>query len=357
MGFYELAEKALALERQGRKLIRLNVGDTNLPVPEAAAAAAIRRIQAGRSGYGPAAGMEELRQAIAGREGCEPGQVVVGPGSKQIIFGLLSVICRSPGCAIAFPSPYWPAYGLIARHLGLRTREIMTRMEDGWGLDPAPAAARDPAEKAMIMCNPLNPTSTVYAKDSIEEAISQAGRYLILDEAYKGLSFKGIPTYEGDNVIRVRSFSKEFNMEEWRLGYAVAPKGIADKLVAFNQMSATCVPSFTQMAGLACINNEKEILPRNRSAWLARSQAAQKALVKEGFSFAKPDAGIYAFATHDGIDDSDAFASSLIEKGVVVAPGSDFGGHKRFVRICLNQDAAAMRAAIATMGALARKGG
>lgn len=346
-GFYELAEKALALEKAGKKITRLNVGDTNLPTPEPAIEAGLTRMRQMKSGYGSSAGIPELRERIAAREGCDVKNVVIGPGSKHLLFGLMSVLCRK-GETVAFPSPYWPAYMLACNQLELRPAPMPSKMDGGWQFKPADAGKA----RMLIICNPLNPTSTIYDENAVQAAITNGrenGTHVVLDEAYKGLAFRQIPRYEG--AIRVRSFSKEFNMEGWRLGYAIAPEDVAKKLIAFNQMTATCVAPFVQAAGLACLDCEKEILVKNRKEWVSRSEAAQKALSAAGFSFAKPEAGIYVFARHEEILDSGEFAMRLLEKeGIAVAPGTEFGGFASHVRVCVNRPEYVLGDAIMRMG-------
>lgn len=350
--FYELAEKALALEKSGRKVTRLNVGDTNLPTPERAIEAGLTRMRQMKSGYGSSAGIPELRERIAAREGCDARNVVIGPGSKHLLYGLMSVLCKK-GESVAFPSPYWPAYMLACRALGLEASPMPSSMDNGWQFNPADAGKA----RMLIICNPLNPTSTIYEEKSVRAAISEgreSGMHVVLDEAYKGLAFRQVPRYDG--AIRVRSFSKEFNMEGWRLGYAVAPEDVAKKLIAFNQITATCVAPFVQAAGIACIEDEKEILAKNRKEWVSRSDAAQKALAAAGFTFAKPESGIYVFARHGGIADSGEFAMRLLEKeGIAVAPGTEFGGYKEYVRICVNRPEYVLGDAISRMGRLLNK--
>ncbi len=343
--FYELAEKAQALERSGRKIVRLNVGDTNIPVPKCATEAAVKCLNKGIMGYLPSAGMMELRQAIALRENCEVENVVVGPGSKHLIYALLSVLAKK-GNKVVFPSPYWPAYPLACKQLGLKAREIPTTLPENWQL-----GKNFEEGDLTIICNPLNPTSTIYGRKSVEAIINDAnakGGHIIIDEAYRGLAFSEIPPYEG--AIRVRSFSKEFCMENWRLGYMVAPEKIIRKVVQFNHITTTCVPPFVQQAGIACIENEREILAENIRIWKKRLSCAQKALQINGFRFATPQAGIYVFATHDGIADSGKYAMSLLEKGVAVSPGESFGNYPKFVRICSNREASELEMAIDKMG-------
>lgn len=352
MGFYELAERALALERSGRKLVRLNVGDTNMPAPKCAVDAAAAALRKGKPGYGPAAGLPELRERIAAREGCEPEEVAIGPGSKHMIFALMSVLCGRDG-AVTFPSPHWPAYGLAAKQLGLRATAARTLLGDSWRL-PDPLPQPGPGGM-MVICNPLNPASTVYEPDAVRGAIEETerkGGWLLLDEAYRGLAFSPLPEYRGSRLVRVRSFSKEFSMESWRLGYAIAPEEVVEKLTAFNQITITCVPEFVQRAGIACLENGG-VVNEHREVWRSRSLAAQKALRACGFHFAQPQAGIYVFATHERMKDADGFAMKLLEKeGVAVAPGSGFGGYGQFVRICVNQPAPVLEDAIGKMGKL-----
>lgn len=346
--FYELAEKAMALEKSGKKIVRLNIGDANLPAFDVAKEAACEIIRNSPTGYGSSAGIIELRQEIAKREGCEVENVVVGPGSKHLLFALMSTLCKQ-GETVAFPAPYWPAYELACRQLGLKVAAANTSLGKNWQFDSLPSA------KLSIICNPLNPTSTIYDAKKVKEAIENAnaaGDFVILDEAYRGIAFESIPKFEG--ALRVRSFSKEFNMENWRLGYLVAPSEIVQKVVKFNQITETCVPPFVQAAGIACLQNEKELLDKNKGIWRKRADVASKALREAGFKFAKPQSPMYAFATHDGIADAGEYAMGLLEeKRVAVAPGNDFGGFSKFVRITLNQSEETLREAIGKMGSVA----
>ncbi|MFH1784909.1 MAG: pyridoxal phosphate-dependent aminotransferase [Candidatus Micrarchaeota archaeon] len=339
VGFYELAEKALAMEKAGKKIIRLNIGDTNLPTPECATNAAIESMKKAKAQYVSSAGTNEFRDKIAEREKCKRENVVVGPGSKALLFALLSVLGKKQ---VITPKPYWPAYRLICKQLGLEFKTIETSMKNMWSF-LIPKLTKD---DVLIICNPLNPTSTEYDNTLIQETINKAnkvGAIVIIDEAYKGLAFKEIPIYE--NAIRLRSFSKEFNMEGWRIGYAIAPKEVVEKITRFNQITITCVPPFAQKAGIACLENENEILERNKQIWETRSQTTQTLLQRAGFEFVKPDGGIYIFATHPNIKNSDKFLEMALENGVVVAPGSEFG-IDNFIRICLNQPEETMTNAI-----------
>ncbi len=331
--FYELAERAIRLKDEGRKIIRLDIGQTNRPVAPEALEKAEAVMKKGRSDYGPAAGLEELRAAIAEREGCETGNVAVGPGSKHLLFAVLSLLAKR-GDAVLVPSPHWPAYHLMGRHLGLKMDVESTSFGRGWQMD----GHGFDGQKALILCNPNNPTSTVQAPDVIEELAkkaARAGAAVIIDEAYRGLAFKKIESAEG--AIRVRSFSKEFNMEGWRLGYAVGPKEVIARMTRFNQFTITCVPDFVQAAGLACLAHEERILEENLKAWKRRAALAGRILKKGGFEFVEPRSGIYIFARHPKVPDSAKLAGALLDEGIAVAAGHDFG-RPEFIRICPNLD-------------------
>jgi aspartate aminotransferase len=346
VSFYGIVERAFALERAGKPVVPLHIGDTNLPSPEVAVKAATSHLTSRRSLYGPAAGLMPLRERIARREGCAVENVVVGPGSKHLLFALLSVLGR-PGTRIGIPTPGWPAYVLMARQLRMDPVILPTSLEGGWRFEAASAKGCG----LFLLCNPLNPTSTLYPRELIEAALRElraSGGQLILDEAYKGLAFEEVPRYDG--AIRVRSFSKEFSLEGWRLGYAVAPVEIAAELARFNQITTTCVADFIQEAGAACLEHEREILEPVRALWRERSQAGQRALAAAGFDFAAPQGGMYVFATHPALSDSDAFADQLLDRGVGVAPGSGFGDYPRFLRVCVNQPAAELERAVARIG-------
>lgn len=348
---YEVAEEVFRLKNNGKKIISLNLGETNMPVPECGIEAAITHLKTSDAGYSFAAGLKELRQKIAERENCGIENVIVGTGSKEIIFGLMSMLLKK-GDNIIIPEPTWPTYGLNAEHLGLEVKIIETSLDKKWSFD----GLEFKDEKMLILCNPLNPTSTVYNENLLKKTIDDAndsGLTVILDEAYKALAFEKIPNYE--NAIRVRSFSKEFNMEGYRLGYAIAPKEIVNKMIDFNHMCIACVPEFVQKAGLACLENESEILKKHWDIWHTRMLFASKIMKKNGFEFSEPESGIYLFAKHRNIEDSRHFYRELLNEGVAIAPGLAFGNFKQFIRISINQKEEILEKAFAKMAAIVEK--
>ena len=236
---------------------------------------------------------------------------------------------------------------MAAESQRLRFLPLPTRFEDGWSFD----AARVPDARLFILCNPNNPTGAVYGDGLVREIVRRGkgrGVQVIIDEAYKGLAFERMS--RADEAIRVRSFSKEFSLEQWRLGYAVAPAAVAERLVSFVAQTASCVPGFIQEAGIACLEADDAIRAGREAVWRSRSQALQKELTGSGFSFAPPASGMYVFATRKDIVDSEEFCLDRLERtGVALAPGSSFGGYDRFIRISANQPEDVLEKAVAAI--------
>ena len=342
--FYKLYEKVIKLEQSGKSIIKLHVGATMLPVPEVALNV-LRKIPSGKSPYVSAGGLMQLRTVAAQREGCLPENIVVAPGSKLLIYALLHLL-KKAGKHFVLPQPAWPAYGLVAEEMGLNVRFCETRLEDGWQFKNLPL---DNACVALL-CNPLNPTSTCYSPESIKKLAAEsrkAGVALVIDEAYRDLAFEPIENHE---AIRVRSFSKEFNMEGMRLGYAVVPVELAKELMRFMQLSVTCTSTIIQEAGSACLKERQSILEKNCDIWRKRLSILSAALRQSSFEFCEPEAGMYIFAKHPKIMNSETFVETLFERGVAVAPGTAFGPYPQYIRIAASEEPEILLKAVDILG-------
>ena len=158
---YEINEKALRLESEGKKIIRLNLGDPDLATPNEIIEAAYAAMKAGKTKYSSSYGEIKLRQKLAELHGVKAENVVITPGSKWGIFATMYLMMRDGGNVI-IPTPYWTAYDLIAKSLGAKTKLLRTEMENGWKVDLAELEALiDKETKMIILNNPNNPTSKV----------------------------------------------------------------------------------------------------------------------------------------------------------------------------------------------------
>jgi len=254
---YEINEKALKLESEGKKIIRLNIGDPDMATPPEIVEAAYASMKAGKTKYSSSYGELSLRKKIAELRGVKPENVVITPGSKWSIFVTLFLMLKNGGNVI-IPTPYWTAYDLIAKNIGAKTKLLRTEMEDGWKVDLNKLENLiDKDTKMIILNNPNNPTSkSMDAKtlDGIVKLANEKKITLLSDEVYGAIAFnetKSILDYGSDSDhILSNGFSKTFTMTGWRIGYIIANKVFVDKVTKINQITFNNVPVFIQDAAL-----------------------------------------------------------------------------------------------------------
>lgn len=338
---YEINEKAIRLENQGKKIIRLNLGDPDLATPNEVVEAAYAAMKAGKTKYSSAYGEERLRQKLAKIHGVKAENVVITPGSKWGIFATMYLMMKGGGNVI-IPTPYWTAYDLIAKNIGAQTKLLRTEMEDGWKVDLDKLEAMiDQHTRMIILNNPNNPTSKVMdaqTLDGIVEIANRKGVTILSDEVYGPISFvktKSILEYNGNNRhILSNGFSKMFTMTGWRIGYIIANKELIDRITRLNQITINNVPVFIQEAALKGLEMQKQLTKTIEKEYAERAKMACKTLANAGFLFTEPEAPFYVFPKRQGLD-SEKFTMDLLDKGVAVAPGTSFGDYREHFRISL----------------------
>jgi aspartate aminotransferase len=338
---YEINEKALKLESEGKKIIRLNLGDPDLETPPEIIEAAYQSMKAGKTKYSSAYGENSLRKKIAELHGVKLENVVITPGSKWGVFATMYLLLKGQGNVI-IPTPYWTAYELIAKSLGAKAKLLKTELENDWKVDPEKLEALiDKDTKMIILNNPNNPTSKVMdAKtlDGIVEIANKKGITILSDEVYSTIAFtktKSILEYDGGcKHILSNGFSKTFTMTGWRIGYIIADKLLVDNITKLNQITINNVPVFIQEAALKGLELRKQLATDIKKEYQERADMACKILSTDGLSFTKPEAPFYVFPKHSGLD-SEKFTLDLLDKGVAVAPGTAFGDYREHFRISL----------------------
>jgi aspartate aminotransferase len=338
---YEINEKALRLESEGKKVIRLNLGDPDLATPNEIIEAAYAAMKEGKTKYSSAYGENPLREKLAQLHGVKAENVVITPGSKWGIFATMYLVMKAGGNVI-IPTPYWTAYELIAQSLGAQTKLLRTEMESGWKVDLDKLESLiDENTRMIILNNPNNPTSKVMdaqTLDGIVDIANKKGVTILSDEVYGTISFvktKSILAYDGDHThILSNGFSKTFTMTGWRLGYIIANKQLIDNITKLNQITINNVPVFIQAAGLKALEMQKQLATRIKDEYQERAKMASKTLSKAGLSFTEPEAPFYVFPKRQGLN-SEKFTLDLLDKGVAVAPGTAFGDYREHFRISL----------------------
>jgi aspartate aminotransferase len=338
---YEINEKALKLESQGKKIIRLNLGDPDLATPNEIIEAAYAAMKAGKTKYASSYGELNLRQKIAEMHGVKVENVVITPGSKWGIFATMFLMMKGGGNVI-IPTPYWTAYDLTAKSLGAKTKLLRTELEEDWKVDLDKLEKMiDKETRMIILNNPNNPTSKVIDPETLDGIVEIAEKKVVTilsDEVYGTIAFKktkSILEYNGKcKHILSNGFSKTFTMTGWRIGYIIADKMLVDNITKLNQITINNVPVFIQEAGLKALEIGDKLSGKVKKEYEERAKLASKTLAAAGLSFSKPEAPFYVFPKCKGLD-SEKFTLDLLDKGVAVAPGTAFGDYREHFRISL----------------------
>jgi aspartate aminotransferase len=338
---YEINEKAIKLENEGKKIIRLNLGDPDLATPKEIIEAAYAAMKAGKTKYSSSYGETKLRQKIANLHGVKSENVIITPGSKWGIFATMYLMLKDGG-NIIIPTPYWTAYDLSAKSLGAQTKLLRTEMDNDWKVDLDKfESIIDKDTRLIILNNPNNPTSKVMdpkTLDGIVEIANKKKVTILSDEVYAPISFvktKSILEYDGNYThILSTGFSKTFTMTGWRIGYIIAGKQFIDNMAKLNQITINNVPVFIQEAALRGLEMRKQLSTRIKDEYIERAKIASKILAKANLLFTKPEAPFYVFPKCPGLD-SEKFTLDLLDKGVAVAPGTAFGDYREHFRISL----------------------
>ena len=337
---YEINEKALKLESQGKKIIKLNLGDPDLETPNEIIEAAYDAMKRGKTKYSSSYGELPLREKLAKIHGVSADNIVITPGSKWGVFSTMYLLLKGCGNVI-IPTPYWTAYDLIAKTVGVETRLLKTELEDSWRIDVDKLEKLiDSNTRMIILNNPNNPTSKVMddeVLDGVVELANKKGVTILSDEVYGTIAFtktKSILDYGENNHIVTTGFSKTFTMTGWRIGYVIAKKELVDRITKLNQITVNNVPVFIQEAALKALELQKQLSTKIKNEYQERARLASKQLKAAGLEFTEPQAPFYVFPRKRGLD-SERFTLELLDKGVAVAPGTAFGDYREHFRISL----------------------
>jgi len=349
---FEVLNKARALERQGKKIIHLEIGEPDFNTPANVVEAGIGALRQGWTHYGPSAGLPELRQAIAEEVGRSRGvqvssdEVVVVPGGKPIIFFTLLALAEA-GDEVIFPNPGFPIYESMIHYAGARPVPIRLREEKDFGFDVDELASLISERTRLIILNsPQNPTGGVLSQQNIHdiaEVIGDRNIMVLSDEIYSRLLFEGehcsIMSEPGfqERTILLDGFSKTYAMTGWRLGYGVMRADLATHIARLMTNSTSCTASFTQVAGIEAVRGDQSSVERMRAEFQQRRDVFVAGLNRiKGFSCRLPKGAFYAFPNITEMGwSSKKLADALLEQaGVACLSGTSFGdfgeGYLRF---------------------------
>jgi len=350
---FEVLNKARALERQGKSIIHLEIGEPDFDTPANVIEAAVDALHEGWTHYGPSAGLPELRQAIADyvsrTRGVKvtPDEVVVVPGGKPIIFfTILSLIDEKD--EVIYPNPGFPIYESMIHYVGGTAVPIHLREERDFSLNVDELAPLiTDRTKLIILNSPHNPTGGVMQRHEVEQVAKVIGDRNILvlsDEIYSRLLFDGgehfsimsVPGMQ-ERTILLDGFSKTYAMTGWRMGYGVMRPDLAAHITRLMTNSNSCTASFTQMAGIEALRGDQSSVDNMCTEFKRRRDMFVAGLNKiKGFSCRMPKGAFYVFPniTRTGWK-SKPLADALLEQaGVAALSGTAFGefgeGYLRF---------------------------
>ena len=365
---FEVLARAKALERQGREIVHLEIGEPDFDTPAHIREAAKRALDDGATHYGPAAGLPELREAIAKDVGATrqipvaPEEIVVTPGAKPIMYFVITALV-DPGDEVIYPNPGFPIYESVINFVGGVPVPIPLREETGFGFDLDEFERRvSPKTKLIIINSPQNPTGGVLEVDQLGRIAELARRYripVLADEIYKSFLYDGefasITRFPGmkDLVIILDGFSKAYAMTGWRLGYGVMPRGLAEHVTRLMVNTNSCTASFTQWAGIAALQGDQMPVAQMVAEFKRRRDIVVTGLNElPGVSCRSPRGAFYVFPNVKkvGRPSAEVAEALLTEGGVAVLGGTAFGEHgEGYLRLSYANSEANIRKALERM--------
>ncbi len=349
---FEVLSKAKALERQGKSIIHLEIGEPDFDTPENIVEAAVDALRKGWTHYGPSAGLPELRHEIARYVSRTRGvdvftdEVVVVPGGKPIMFFAMMALIDM-GDEVIYPNPGFPIYESMINYVGGTAVPVPLHEERDFALDVHELAALITDRTRLIILNsPQNPTGGVLPREDIEQVariIGDRNIMVLSDEIYSRLQFEGepfsimqVPGMQ-QRTILLDGFSKTYAMTGWRIGYGVMRSDLAAQITRLMTNSNSCTASFTQMAGIEALRGDQSPVARMCAEFKHRSKIFVDGLNRiKGFSCRMPKGAFYVFPNITGTGwQSKALADALLEQtGVAALSGTAFGkfgeGYVRF---------------------------
>jgi aspartate aminotransferase len=346
--------RAKELEKQGRSIIHLELGEPDFH-PAAPVVDAVRAAVAnGRDRYVAPRGIPALRSAIADylkrtrNLDVAAEEVLVAPGCKMAL-ALAMMALIEPGDEVFYPDPGFPIYPSLSRGLGAKAVPYSLREKNKFQPDMAEVASKITSKTRMLILNsPSNPTGTVFSEPTLAEIAALSQRHdlwIVSDEVYARIVFNGeyksiraLPAMAERTVI-IDGFSKSFAMTGWRLGYAVAPQRVIDALDLLVLNTFTCTAEFSQVAAIDALLDSTNAVPAMVAEYRKRRDIFVQKLNKvPGFRCLPPDGAFYAWVNIEETGKSAEEVQRILleEVGVAAIAGAAFGAEgKNYVRFSL----------------------
>nr|WP_047573976.1 pyridoxal phosphate-dependent aminotransferase [Methylobacterium sp. ZNC0032] len=344
---FAVLARATELQRQGKDIINLGIGQPDFATPDHIVEAAVKALRDGHHGYTPANGILPLREAVAAdlhkRFSVEvsPESVMIVPGGKVTMF-MAILMFGEPGAEILYPDPGFPIYRSMIEYTGATPIPVPIREENGFAFSAEETLALiTPKTRLLIINSPANPTGGVTPKAEIDRLVAGLAKFpdvaVMSDEIYDQMVYDGekhvcLLSYPEirDRLILLNGWSKTYAMTGWRLGYSVWPKPLLDNARKLAVNSHSCVNAPAQWAGLAALTGPQDAVHMMLAEFDRRRKAVVKGLNSlPGVSCIEPRGAFYAFpnVSQTGWKAKNLASALLEETGVATIGGPDFGVH------------------------------
>jgi aspartate/methionine/tyrosine aminotransferase len=368
---FAVLARATELQRAGKDIINLGIGQPDFPTPPHIVEAAVKALRDGAHGYTPATGILPLREAVAAYvqrtagATVSPESVLIVPGGK-ITMHMAILMFGEPGAEILYPDPGFPIYRSMIEFTGATPVPVPIREENGF------AFAADellglitPRTRLIIVNSPANPTGGVTPKAEIDKLVAGLARWpdvaIMSDEiydaqVYDGMSHVSLMSYPDirDRLILLNGWSKTYAMTGWRMGWSVWPKPLYEAARKLAVNSYSCVNAAAQWAGLAALEGPQDAVHAMAAEFDRRRGVVVAGLNKlPGVSCISPKGAFYAFPNVSKTGwKAKALASALLEDaGVATIGGPDFGVHgEGYIRLSYASSLPNIEQALERMG-------
>ena len=345
-----VSARANQLKGQGIDVVSFGAGEPDFDTPIFIKDLAKKALDEGHTKYAPAAGLPELRKAIAHKLSAEngltyePGQIVVTCGAKHAVYQAIHAVI-DPGDEVLIPTPYWVSYPEMVKLVGGVPKIISTLEKDGYKLTPRLLERSISDRTCLLLLNyPSNPGGFCYSPKELKklgEVLVDKEIVVISDEIYEKLVY-GAEAFESfaaacpgmyDKTITINGLSKAYAMTGWRIGYAAGPKDAATAIGQMQSHTTSGPATFCQVAAIEALRQGDAEIKKMHAEFARRARHIYKRLCAiEGVSCAEPTGAFYAFPNVAGLyrklglSGSVEFCSQLLEKArVACVPGAGFG--------------------------------
>jgi aspartate aminotransferase len=368
---FAVLARATELQRQGKDIINLGIGQPDFPTPEHIVEAAVKALRDGHHGYTPANGILPLREAVAAdlhkrfSVNVSPEEVMIVPGGKVTMF-MAILMFGEPGAEILYPDPGFPIYRSMIEYTGATPVPVPIREENGFAFSAEETLSLiTPKTRLLIVNSPANPTGGVTPKAEVDKLVAGLAKFpdvaVMSDEIYDQMLYDGekhvcLLSYPEirDRLILLNGWSKTYAMTGWRMGFSVWPKPLYDNARKLAVNSHSCVNAPAQWAGLAALTGPQDAV----AMMLAEFDRRRKAVVAglnalPGVSCIVPKGAFYAFpnVSQTGWKAKKLASALLDEAGVATIGGPDFGVHgEGYIRLSYANSLENIERALGRMG-------